>query len=130
MYEDAEFITLLQPVEKKAFEAFVNVVKNFLGNKRADNYQEIVANMCKAYKEMGVNMSLKIHFLHNHLNFFPENLGEFSDEHGERFHQEIKAIEQRFKGKDPRHMLADYCWTLPRDTPSTSHKRQSYRPHF
>ena len=32
-------------------------------------------------------MSLKIHFLHSHLDFFPENLGDVSDEHGERFHQ-------------------------------------------
>lgn len=40
----------------------------------------------------GLNMSLKIHFLHSHLDFFPENLGDVSDEHGERFHQEIKTI--------------------------------------
>ncbi|GBP90238.1 hypothetical protein EVAR_100685_1 [Eumeta japonica] len=30
-------------------------------------------------------MSLKIHFLHSHLDFFPQNLGAVSDEHGERF---------------------------------------------
>ena len=34
-------------------------------------------------------MSLKLHFLHSHLYFFPENLGDVSDEHGERFHQDI-----------------------------------------
>ncbi|UYV73934.1 hypothetical protein LAZ67_11001501 [Cordylochernes scorpioides] len=26
-------------------------------------------------------MSLKIHFLHSHLDFFPDNLGAVSDEH-------------------------------------------------
>jgi hypothetical protein len=26
------------------------------------------------------------------LGFFPENLGEISDEHGERFHQDIMAM--------------------------------------
>ena len=31
-------------------------------------------------------MSLKIHFLHSHLDFFPESCGEVSVEHGERFH--------------------------------------------
>ena len=30
-------------------------------------------------------MSLKIHFLESHLDFFPENIGEVSDEHGENF---------------------------------------------
>jgi len=39
-------------------------------------------------------MSLKIHFLESQLDFFPENLGEVSDEHGERFHQNIMAMEK------------------------------------
>ena len=33
---------------------------------------------------MVCRMSLKIHFLHSHLNFFPLNLGAVSDEHEER----------------------------------------------
>jgi len=47
-----------------------------------------------SYKAMGRNMSLKIHFLGSHLDFFPENLGEVNDEHGERFHQDILAVEK------------------------------------
>jgi hypothetical protein len=31
-------------------------------------------------------MSPKVHFLHSHLNYFPQNLGIVSDEQGERFH--------------------------------------------
>ena len=31
-------------------------------------------------------MSLNIHFLHSHLNFFPESCGAVRDEHGECFH--------------------------------------------
>ena len=44
-------------------------------------------------------MSLKIHFLHSHLDFFPDNLGDVSDEQGERFHQDISVIEIRYQGK-------------------------------
>ena len=40
-------------------------------------------------------MSLKLHFLHDQLNFFPPNLGAVSDEHGERFHQDIALFERR-----------------------------------
>ena len=47
---------------------------------------------------MGCNMSLKIHFLHSHLEFFSENLGSVSDEQGERFHQDISLMEKRYKG--------------------------------
>ncbi|KYM81997.1 hypothetical protein ALC53_07545, partial [Atta colombica] len=36
------------------------------------------------------------------------NWGEFNDD-GERFHQDI---EKRFKGKDIRHMLGEYCWFI------------------
>ena len=31
-------------------------------------------------------MSLKIHILHSYLDFFPSNMGDISDEHGERFY--------------------------------------------
>lgn len=79
--------------------------------------------MVRSFGEMGVNMSLKIHFLDSHIDFFPSNLGDFSDEHGERFHQDLATIENRFKGKNTCHMLAEYCWTLCRDT-NTIHKRQ------
>jgi len=33
------------------------------------------------------------------LGFFPENLGGFCDEHGERFYQNILAMEKRYQGK-------------------------------
>ena len=70
-------------------------------------------------------MSLKIHFLHSHLDFFPENLGDVSDEHGERFHQKIKTIEQRYQGFWDERMLGDYIWFLIRETDSEKNKRQS-----
>jgi len=44
-------------------------------------------------------MSLKIHFPESHLDFFPENLGDVSDGHGERFHQDIMAVEKQYQGK-------------------------------
>ena len=85
----------LELTEQKqaAWDAFVLVVHNFLGNHRADNYVELVDNLITAYQHLGCRMSLKIHFLHSHLTFFPSNMGALSDEHGQRFHQEqdIKA---------------------------------------
>ncbi|KYQ56489.1 hypothetical protein ALC60_04566, partial [Trachymyrmex zeteki] len=98
--------------------------ENFLSNKNTDNHKELVAEMISAFHAMKVNMSLKIHLLHNHLDFFTPNLGKFSDEHGERFHQDITITEKRFKEKDVRHMLGEYCWSIVRDTKSESYKRQ------
>ena len=48
--------------------------------------------MLQSYKEMGARMSLKMHFLHSHLEFFAENNRDVSDELWERFHLEIKLI--------------------------------------
>ena len=88
-------------------------VVNFLGNQKSDNYVEIVDNLLDRYKELGCNMSLKIHFLHSHLDFFPSNCGDVNDEHGERFHQDVST------------MLADFCWNLQRDAPEVIYKRKS-----
>ncbi|GBP38254.1 hypothetical protein EVAR_18134_1 [Eumeta japonica] len=35
-------------------------------------------------------MGIKLHYLHSHLDHYPENLGDLSEEQGERFHQDIK----------------------------------------
>lgn len=105
-----KFHKLLSPFEKEAFINIKLVIDNFLGNHRAENYREIIHNMLMSFECMNINMSPKIHYLHQHLDFFRENLGKISDEHGERFHQQIKRIEQRFEGKNDEHMLAEYVW--------------------
>ena len=46
---------------------------------------------------MGCNMSIKLHFLNSHIDYFPENLGAVSEEQGERFHQDLKELEVRYK---------------------------------
>ena len=56
-------------------------------------------------------------------------MGDISDEHGERFHQEIKEMENRYQGKVSEHMMADYCWFLPNES-DTEHKRKSKRQKF
>ncbi|KDR10593.1 hypothetical protein L798_15435, partial [Zootermopsis nevadensis] len=53
-------------------------------------------------------MSLKMHFLRSHPDLFPSNSGAVSDERGERFFQDISAMEWSAA------MLADYCWTVKR----------------
>jgi len=70
-----------------------------LGNRRAQNYEELVNNLLQSYQKLGCNMSLKTYFLHSHLDFFPENCGTVSDEHGENFHQDNCSMEKRYQVK-------------------------------
>ena len=50
------------------------------------------------------------------LGFFSRKSREVSDEHGERFHQDILAMENRYQVKWTSGILADYCWTLKQIT--------------
>jgi len=109
LMQDIQFDEDLNETERNACLSFKMICKNFLGNYRAANCEDVVQDLLNSYKAMGCNMSLKIHFLESHLDFFPENLGEVSDEPGERFHQDIMAMEKRYQGKCSSSMLADYC---------------------
>ncbi|KYQ46751.1 hypothetical protein ALC60_14272, partial [Trachymyrmex zeteki] len=50
----------------------------------------------------------------NH-KFPKEVLGDFSEEQGERFHQDIKEMERRYQGRWDINMMAEFCWTLKRE---------------
>ncbi|UYV82675.1 hypothetical protein LAZ67_22000511 [Cordylochernes scorpioides] len=97
LQQDGNFQNSLNEVEAAAWNSFRNVCKNFLGSVKVENYRDIVNDLLLSYKALGCNMSLKIHFLHSHLDFFPDNLGAVSDEHGERFHQDISSMEKRYQ---------------------------------
>lgn len=116
-------------IEKKAWMSFKDVIKNFLGNRKSPNYKAIVRKLLINLRLLGINMSYKIHFLHAHLNHFPKNLGDLSEEQGERFHQDIKVMETRYKGRWGVNMMADYCWMLKRDG-HHQHKRTSLKRSF
>ena len=75
----------------------------------------MVVDRAQSYKVVGCNMSLKVHVLDSHLDFFPENLGTVTYEHREQFHQEISTMEEQYQGEWSPSMLADYCWTLRTD---------------
>ncbi|MBZ5797372.1 hypothetical protein K8353_45890, partial [Burkholderia contaminans] len=59
-------------------------------------------------------MNLKLHFLDAHIEEFPENLGDYSEEQGERFHEDIKEMEETYRGRWDINMMTDYCWNLKR----------------
>jgi hypothetical protein len=70
------------------------------------------------------NISLKLNFLHSHLDFFPEHTSAISDKHFKRFHQDISQTEKRYSGKWSQNMFSDYCFGLIKETPTDENKRQ------
>lgn len=129
LLKDQVFEEKMTVLEKKAWNSFRQVVTKFLGNEKDAQYEKIVEDMLINFKNLGCLMSLKVHFLHSHLDKFPENLGDFSEEQGERSHQDMKEIERCYQGFWDENMLSDYCWMLKRDT-KTTHNRKSKRRSF
>ena len=76
---DQKFCDSMNEVELAAWLSFAEVVKNFLGNCKADNYKETLNNVLGNFRIFFINMSIKLHSLHSHL----ENLGDVSNEQGE-----------------------------------------------
>ena len=113
---------MLTDVQLAAWNFFKDIYSGFLGKHRVQRY---CINISRKLENLGCNMSLKVHFHDSHMDFFHERLSDVSDEHGERFHQDITVIEKRYKGRWSQCMLADYCWKLARDHPEEQHKRNA-----
>lgn len=108
MKSRVEFAACLRQKEKRCWLAFCEVVEKFLGNYRAPNYRDLVNELKLAYKDNNVLMSLKTHILFEHLDYFPENCGGYSEEKGENFHQETKIFERRIK--DRESMVVNFAY--------------------
>ena len=109
--------------ERNAWGALRAVVHGFLGNNKSGNDKDLVENLIEQYRTQGCRISLKLHYLHSHLKFFKENLGNVSDEHGECFQQDIQIMEKRYQGKLNSAMMGDYVWYLIREDNNAAHKK-------
>jgi hypothetical protein len=58
------------------------------------------------------------------LDVFNENMGAVSDEHVERFHQDISQMGKKYSGKWSPNILAASCLGLIWVTPTSEYKRQ------
>ena len=106
------FNSLFQGDEKKAWDAFRLASANFLGNIRAENYEELIEDM-SLFHILGCDMSLKIHTLRFHLDFFPDNCGMLSDEHGEIFIWKLQRCRSDIRESGPLP-----CWLTTVGHPS------------
>ena len=60
----------MSDLELCAWTLFVDEVKNFLGNRRAEYYKESVEKQLKGLQDTGANMSIKVHFFFVFLFFY------------------------------------------------------------
>ena len=70
------------------------------------NNMETVNELLASFELHGCNMSIKIHFLFSHLDELM-SVTNVSNEQGERFHQDINVIEERYQRRWDTHVMAD-----------------------
>ena len=55
--------------------------------------------MLQNFQALDARMSIKLHYLFSHQDYFSVNLGNVSEEQGQRFDQDIRTMEERYQGR-------------------------------
>ena len=61
LIKDDEFVNSMNDLELRAWPSFVDMLKNFFGNRWTENYKELVENLLKILLDIGANMSIKVY---------------------------------------------------------------------
>ena len=130
LMKDSTFDDALSASELSAWGSLKSVITNFVGKSRCEEYKKEVDELLKNFQKLEAHMSVKMHFLRSHLDYFLQNCGDLSEEQGERFHQDIHVMEERYQGRLDVNFLVDYCWCLKRDVVATQHRRKSLKRPF
>ncbi len=69
---DLLFEECMSTLEKNSWIGFKSVPEGFLGNKKDPDYKELVSSILREFQKLGSNMSVKVHFLYSHLEYFAE----------------------------------------------------------
>ena len=91
LIQDKEFVKAMNAIESSHL---LKWYKNFW-----ETIKRPTTSVLKYFEKLGTNVSIKLHYLFSHLDRFPQNLGDFSDEQVEQFHQGIKVMEERYQGR-------------------------------
>ena len=89
----------MNPVELFAWLSLKSAISNFLGNHRSSQYQRVVDELTKNFRQNDARISVKMCFLRSHLDYFPENCEDFNEEQAEHLHQDISDMEKRYQGR-------------------------------
>ena len=117
LINDSNFCNTMSEDEKTAWLSFCDVASNVLGKHVSNDWKDKIDHLISSFHIMGVQrMTSKMHLLFKHKDKLERYLGRFSDENGERLHQEMLSFEKRFSSHLTAEMMAEYVWSIKRDT--------------
>ena len=97
LMQDQTFTARMTVAERASRCSYVSVIREFLGNTKASNYRNLVDVMLQNFQALSARKSIKLHYLFSHVDYFSENLGNVSEDQGERFHQDNWTMEKNTK---------------------------------
>ena len=59
-------------------------------------YEKEIEELLKSFCPLGTWISVKLYFLWLHMDYFPKNCGDLSEDQGKRVHQGIRIMEERY----------------------------------
>ena len=74
-------------------------VTHFLGNYQSAEHEKEIEELQMRFCQLWARMSIKVHFLRSHLDYFPKNCRDLCEEQSERFYQDIRMMEERYQGR-------------------------------
>ena len=117
-------------IEKSAWQAFMNVVNDFLWNIKSEKYMEKVNELRAFFELRGVTWALRFCFYLVTLGNSLKTQVMSVTRRDECFHQDIKVMEECYQGRWDIHMMVDYCWSLKKDVSNLNHPIKSRKPKF
>ena len=74
LMRDNEFELLMNEFERNSWQSLKTFIKDFLGNRRSEDYISVAEDLMKYFENLGTPCLLKMHFLRSHLNYFSEKM--------------------------------------------------------
>lgn len=113
--------------EHVAWINFCSVSRHVLGKDVSEDWKQKVDSLMSSFQNLGcLNVTSKMHLLSKHKDKYEKYLGIYSDEHGERLHKDMQSIEKRYGKSLNKEMLAEYIWSLKRDTHAFKRKETTF----
>ena len=76
LMQDQTFTDHMRVAQRAAWCSYVSGIREFLSNTKPSNYRNLVDVMFQNFQALSAKMSIKLHYLFCHLDYFTENLDD------------------------------------------------------
>jgi len=129
LMQDKQFDEDPNETERNAWLSSKKICKDFLGNHKAANYQDVAQDLLTSYKAMQYESENPLYGITP--GFFSQEISaKLVTNMVKDFTKTLWLWKKQCQGKWTSSVLADYCWTLKRDVPDAKYRQKSYASTF